>query len=307
MSVAALSKVTTAFVWIVAVLAYSLLKTPQGARVRRHSSTLMISFLLAIALVPSLLWNRYADSVKSDNPFTSWLTSENLSEWNFGTISQRLDFSNWKTIYDRIDQSIIGIGLVVFTIAVLMIVQNRPPALHVKWLMLSSLAGPMVFFNLYVVHDYYLVAIFPLIVLLVATSFDFLKSMIHVSSKEYSVAAVAVIIIATFTSQLGSSYMTNFRHEGGEPAISSLIAERTLPNEETIIIGCDWDPTYLYFADRKGLMLMDGRYDKGQISTAMWGEYEFVYLCNGSPSDILPLNMQIEPIHENLYKIIQWP
>ena len=307
MSIASLSKITTSLVWIFAILGYVLLKFNKKTDPRHLSRFFTIALLMAASLVPAIAWNRFADHVKSENPFTYWLTSENLNEWNFGTIQQRLDVSNWKIVYDRVDQSIVGLTLLFLVLTVIMTLQKNEYSMHAKWISASIFVGPFVFFNLYVVHDYYIVAIYPLVILLIASVIAFIKTIFTSVSNQIAYASVLVIFVATYMSQLGSSYMKNYVHQGNEPAISSILAEHTLPDENIIIIGCDWDPTYLYFADRKGLMLMEGRYSSEAITSETWKTYSFVYLCNGVSRDLLPSSLETEPVYENLYKIVSWP
>ena len=80
-------------------------------------------------------------------------------DWNFGTLAQRSASQNWTTIFDRIEQLLVGRSLLVVLIVVALWWGRRQRF----WLgiVLVVVLAPLTFFNLYVVHDYYLAAISP--------------------------------------------------------------------------------------------------------------------------------------------------
>jgi hypothetical protein len=304
MSVAALSKITTALVWIIAIITYVVFVDRIKTRAKNYTDVVLVISILCLSLIPSLIWNRFADEVKSRNSFTLWLTSENMQTWNFGTLQQRLDLSNWKVIYDRVDQSIFGVGLAIVVVVLLMIFSRSENPSNFKWILIGLISGPLVFFNLYLVHDYYLVAIYPLIIMLISLAIDLIAKQANFNSFAIKGALIGIVLIGTFMSQIGSSYMKNFIDPGGIPPSSKIIATNTDIQDQIIVIGCDWDPTYLYFADRRGLMLMPGRYNEKDLSPETLSDYKYVYLCNGASADILPNDIDLELVEENLYTIV---
>jgi len=82
-------KVTSAFAWalVFLVAAFGL----SGRSVPTWKPLLSGFAPLAIALGATLAWTRWADSIKEQNPFASYLTSSALREWNFGTLGQRFN------------------------------------------------------------------------------------------------------------------------------------------------------------------------------------------------------------------------
>ena len=69
------------------------------------------------------IWNFYADFIKSKNSLTTWLTSENLNSWNFGTIDQYQNIEIYRKISSFLLSNIwgeyftfIGIALIIYII-----------------------------------------------------------------------------------------------------------------------------------------------------------------------------------------------
>ncbi len=110
-------------------------------------------------LLAGAWWTRHADAIKAANSATDWLTSTNLETWNFGTLAQRQVAANWTTIYDRIEQLLVGRSLFLVLVVLALWVGRKQRF----WLglTLAALLPPVVFFNLYWAHDYYLAAISP--------------------------------------------------------------------------------------------------------------------------------------------------
>ena len=93
------------------------------------------------------------DSVKAQNPMAGLIISSNLTKWNFGTFGFRFSHKCWAGYTQFMRETQIGplAGLVVLAPLLLKTPFRR-------WGLLSLcayLAGPLVFSNLYYVHDYY--------------------------------------------------------------------------------------------------------------------------------------------------------
>ncbi len=311
LSISALSKATTGVIWLAAIFLFIALAIGANSAFTGDKVFLLlrIGTVYSFALAPTVLWNSYADQIKTTNPFTAWLTSQNLKEWNFGTFAQRIDVNNWRAIYDRVDQTVIGIGLVFVAISIFILMSQEIHSRNFRWMIFSSLLGPIVFFNLYVVHDYYLVAIYPFLVLALTVAIDVAAKKLASPGQAFKVMITSafLVFLSTFISPLGSSYMNNYNLSETTPEISSIIAQNTESNEKIIMIGCDWDPTYLYFADRKGLMLMKSRYDQNAVSKEAWRAYQFIYLCNGTLEGNLPNGMTFVTVDGNLSRITKYP
>ena len=199
----------------------------------------------------------HADAIKEASPATRWLTTSNLTDWNFGTLQQRLEGVNWVLVGDRIESLLVGryfwAGLIIVAV---IFAQRRE-----FWIgMAATVVLPVaVFFNLFVVHDYYLIALTPGIAALLGLTTDLIWR--HGTKR----VPAALVILGLAAAVAGSLVLD---HEG-------LLARRRLQppedrqrdgccpcirravpsNEPLVLQGLSWDPTTLYYAHRRGLML----------------------------------------------------
>ncbi len=158
-SVVMLVKVTTGIFWILPLVLYTSTREALGLRTwirTRLDPGLIVA--IGLPLFAGFVWTRHADAIKGAHLATQWITSANLQAWNFGTVAQRLDLHNWYTIFDRIQSLLVGPLFVLVVIVALW--WGRAEKFWLG-LVLVVVLSPAVFFNLYVVHDYYLAALSP--------------------------------------------------------------------------------------------------------------------------------------------------
>jgi hypothetical protein len=222
--------------------------------------------LLLVAVVPatlSLLWTHHADSVKGSSMFASWLTSTSLKGWNFGTWEQRVDSVNWRTIAERIYGLMAPAGVALMPIVAFV---SLPRLARETRIFVVTLAGGVIltitiFFNLYVVHDYYLIAVAPGIAILVAVG---LAATATNSAGRLArgrcVVAVVLLASAAIALRFGGAFQMLSDHSGHpELAVARMIQEHTAPGD-LVVLGLphlSWDPTIPYYADRKACTLRD--------------------------------------------------
>ncbi len=211
---------------------------------------------VVISLLFSIIWTMYADLIKSDNPYTEWLTSSNLRGWNFGNLKSRLNPENITTIFSRISDLMLG-GQILTTFFIIILFYNISKSKLVSLqnsLLISILLGPSLFFNLYVVHDYYLIAIYPLIVFLFVLILN--QTFKHFNlNHAFLFLIIGLVIFSSWTSNLGIKYYNNILSNPTIPEISLKIKEDTKLSDDIIFHNCnDWDPTIPYYAERRGLM-----------------------------------------------------
>jgi hypothetical protein len=146
----------------------------------------LASFLIAGALagvpfVASLLWTRWADAIKAAQPATVALTSSALTTWNYGTWGQRATWDSWGEILGRIVSTVLPVAFAVTPL--LAIPFFRGADRRLRLVVLTALMGLIlpiaVFFNLYWVHDYYLIATTPALAVLGACGIAWLLDAFH--------------------------------------------------------------------------------------------------------------------------------
>jgi hypothetical protein len=252
LAISALMKITTSFpviflIWIILFLVMPL-------SFRENKFQFFLPFHL-IAFFPAFLWTNFADSIKAEGVLTRWLTSENLMGWNFGSIDQRLSVENWVPIFSRF--WLLG-GLVMLVLVPgLMLIQNRrlwDPKIYC--LILLPFIAPLIFFNLFFVHDYYFLAIlFPSIFATSLLIKLLLPKVVQIPKRSTALHLAILLLIPTWFLDIpGHDYKAWLRNDRNTvPELSLEIASETLKNDRILVIGCDWNPTILYYADRYGI------------------------------------------------------
>ena len=166
-ALAAMVKITTFVIYLpTAGLLYAVARQlwqPSRWSVR---DVAVLVFSAGLPMACAFAWTGWADMVKSQNVIGGLgLTSSELADWNFGTLAQRLSITAWKAIALTAGITILGLpGTAAFACGVAR--TFRDPR-RMVWL-LPGILGPMVFFNLYVVHDYYAYAILPVLAVFAA-------------------------------------------------------------------------------------------------------------------------------------------
>ena len=162
---AALTKVTT---WGVFAAAIGVLAAWSILSARRHERSIgdnliATAFILGVPLACTLWWTDISDGLKATNPLTAELTSSLLRTWTLGTIGDRLSAYRWFGFSLRSGLLVFGpIGLLVLGPAILTLFRSRrsrPPSPVLLASVVALATGPLVFTNLYFVHDYYVLAV----------------------------------------------------------------------------------------------------------------------------------------------------
>lgn len=204
---------------------------------------------LVVAQV-SLAWRHHADRILQASEATRWLSSSNLKTWTFGTLDQRSLWENWKTIIDRVDGYVFPRHLIILLLLIPLL-SGKSRGLAVAS-MLSMVAGVSVFFNLYFVHDYYLVAVMAQASIILAVGVGELtnRGSDHAAKSVIAVGSVALLLSVSLSQT--RDYWSISRRDL-PPYVNELTALST-PDQQVIVGVADWDPTLLYNTRRRGIM-----------------------------------------------------
>jgi 4-amino-4-deoxy-L-arabinose transferase-like glycosyltransferase len=216
-------------------------------------ATLVIS--LSASIVPALLWTNFADSIKEKSDLTSWLTSQNLRTWNFGTFSQRFVETDWVNLLARY-WLFGGVAVLVLLPCLFVYLIGKKRTWFIFLLLLLPLVSPLTYFNLYVVHDYYFMAVVFPTILSFAFLLKFAQQRIQFSISAASLLCLILIFLIpswTLTIPL-RDYKTFIASDRNVvPLLANEIKRYTLPKDRILLVGCDWDPSILFYADRYGV------------------------------------------------------
>jgi hypothetical protein len=226
-------KITTAVVWLV----------PAILLMKR--SRIATAAIVGSSFAAGIAWTWYADQIKAASPATRFLTSASLQTWNFGSLSQRLDPATWIACLGFVA----GIGLLV----VLAPFVARRSRLGI-WALGTLLLGPLIFTNLYVVHDYYWMAVAPAGAIVIGIVARTLLSDGSPMVRRRSVFAVGVLTIASYvvyprwTAMIGSPDPDRVLSQAADVRAASSALDLISINEGS------WSPAVLFYADRRGYM-----------------------------------------------------
>jgi hypothetical protein len=178
---------------------------------------------------------------------------------------------------------------------------------------LAVLAPIAVFFNLYFVHDYYLAAVTPAIAALLGAGAGRVADALKRPSAFWLSGVALVVAWMTLSLWTTSPYWrvayrkVDLRTQG--PQLPFEIAAHTSPDERVVILGLDWDPTTLYYAQRRGAMLVDdaktGYPTKAFVADLRRRQYE-AFAVNNPASDPLEWVAAfpwIAPVSAHVYRL----
>ncbi len=247
---AVLAKATT---WVVFAAALAAIAVWALAAARRHGRSMWdtavgSALALGIPLACGLAWVRWSDAIKSENPLTAGLTSAALADWNYGAPELRLSATAWALIVLRATILVVGpIGLAAALPAGILAVRSlkaRPPFPVLIASIAALAAGPMVFFNLYLRHDYYVLAGGAFAVLLLAS--------VLFARRPRPIVLTLIIASNLVTTGL---FLAVKQANYADPLSDSLVRTvRDLPEGQTLIVfGSYLDARIPYEAKRKAL------------------------------------------------------
>jgi hypothetical protein len=221
---------------------------------------------LVLPVIAGKCWLSYGDAVKTANPFARQFLlagSTHQARWNYGTWEQKLDPATWQVIWRHVtDQLLVPVPLIGPFLMVGILVCGAIAAPKRIWLMLVFLAGffagPIVFTNLYFEHSYYWMANGIWLLLAVGTAIAGISECRpgRIWPKVAAIALAALIAVSGFTAwshrflPLLRSLPTQEQvAERWTKPVQSIVAQ----NRTLLIVGHDWNPVGLYYAQRKGI------------------------------------------------------
>ncbi|HVP62331.1 MAG TPA: hypothetical protein VMT11_17365 [Myxococcaceae bacterium] len=220
--------------------------------------------LAAIPLGAGVVWTRWADRIKAAQPATAWLTSERLWAWNFGTLAQRASWEPWGEILGRIGEALLPGALVLAVPLALASIRHgsRERRTLVAGALVGTLVPILVFFNLYAVHDYYLIAAAPFLAILGGAGVLHGVSLLDAAGGRRWIGPVLLVIVLSSIPSWGYARAAyEVSSEAPIARLGRLIALTTRPDQWVAVQGDQWSSRILYSARRRGFMIWDGHTD----------------------------------------------
>ena len=229
----------------------------------QRAQTLAAFSLLIAPIAIGYAWVHYSDAVKLASPLTERFTSSAFHTWNFGTLEQRLTPENWLRIVNRIRYWMSPKFALFLPILALVRLKYYPR--DAQLLVIAACFGCafpiLVFFNLYVIHDYYLIAISPLIAILMGVGLQqilqFLQPAERYSTKWIlQAAAILVVAVAFFSAReyplrtLAKDARSHWAYQVGKE-----VQRVSSPEEDIIIWQGSWNPALTYYSKRRSIIV----------------------------------------------------
>lgn len=265
---AALTKITTFIVFGIPAVSLaiatvqSLHKEPSFSVIRFRSIAISV-FLAALALGITCWWVRYSDGVKHSNPFSGFLTSGELHNWNYGPWGLRFEWSFWIKVQENITENVLAEGAL--AVALLCVpFASRSIRIIAAICTVSFITGPLIFANLYHAHDYYYSANSLLLVgavgLLLASIWDDPRL-------PRGANWLALVMILTFQSYaFYRGYYSHHRNPAPPPPALAEVIRKSVPKEGVVLIyGADWNPLLPYYFQRRAIMVPGQRENETSV------------------------------------------
>ncbi len=220
---------------------------------------------LLLPVLPAKMWLSYGDAQKKQNPFAREMlmaNSPHQSAWNYGSWEQKTSRETWQVIGRHITDQLLPGPLVLLApfLLIAAALADRRKALLLGALVAGFLSGPVVFTNLYFEHSYYWYANGVWLILSLAVA---LHTLSRTTWLKQATLPACLVLGGVFVFSGLSQWKTKFH-----PILQSLPARDALteswtipvqlavsPGRTVLILGNDWNPIPLYYAERKGIML----------------------------------------------------
>lgn len=229
--------------------------------------------LTLIAFLPfftAVLWTKHADDIKQSNVLTTWLTSKALTGWNYGTLEMKTNFSNWLSWLAKINDYFFLDGILLIFLLISIVFLYKIPLKSRCFLgaaILSVFLTIFIFFNLYL-HEYYYIAISAYMSVIVGFG---IYSLIKFILPKKNWWIVLSLLFFFFVLMRGVEQYKKFNEaiqaeisytESKFIPLAKRVAENTPEDEYVIAFQSDWYPDFIFYTQRKGLILSPREYNK---------------------------------------------
>lgn len=223
----------------------------------------ILIFIIPLAI--SIIWNNFSDTQKEMNPLANgFLTSNDLTKWNFGTIKQKTSITVWSKILKNslIPYQTFGTTDLfsfafpnLFLLLIPFLYFFKPYRKEILFLLIFFLCGPIIFTNLYSVHTYYFYANNFFLSILLGFFILSLYKNDNFKIKYFGIFILFPFILLSLFSQY-KEYYYSYQVNNIYSIIQATdtIKKITKPNDVILVYGQDWNPSFSYYAQRKAIM-----------------------------------------------------
>jgi hypothetical protein len=219
----------------------------------------LISIIIPIAIM--FIWQGYAESVnfKSGHSFFT-MSNPGYQHWFFGKLAYRLDSDYWIKVLHVFNNEVLGNGLIIFFLFGLFLIPKLDNAAFFHLWLLAIFIYILIFFRMVATHHYYNMPVIPIASVYCGYAANYILTQEKLDDylglfrrKALVAALVCIIILSNF---LYAKPWYN-KIEWSTFYVGEIIDKNTR-NDVPIIYSIpkwDWDPKYLYYANRRGIYL----------------------------------------------------
>jgi hypothetical protein len=260
-----LQKITTILPIIAIIIPAALISGLYEKNRQKLVRFFYLSLIVGFGILIGLLWVRYSDSLKMENPIGERLTSSALRQWNYGSLNQRVSSELWVNVfYERLikPSSFYFFGALA-SLAAFFYVKSKKILILMLLNIILFVAPIIIFANLHIVHNYYQTANLVFFnVLLGLVIYYFIG---HKYSINFSNAIVVSLIISNyifFYIQYYPSKSLEINSDNNRSLAISKNIKQKIPKDGILIVyGNDWSSELAYYSERRSLTLPWGQWD----------------------------------------------
>jgi hypothetical protein len=202
-------------------------------------------------------WVAYADSLKAQNVIAQFIVSRELSGLNFGMPGARSEAVSWTTLYGHWTQSVMVIPALVVGGALSLFHATSRRILFVG--MLTFFSIQLIFFGLYLVHDYYFYANGAFLLVGLGAG---VAAWWDAARYPWVRVGLAVLLVGLLGLQF-AAYQRLYQPVQTAPAqassgLTQAIKHLTVPTDVIVAHAPDWNSSWPYYAERRMLLLPNG-------------------------------------------------
>lgn len=209
---------------------------------------------VALPFAATLAWLHFADATKALNPLGAFLTSANLTDFNFGNSATRFSADLWATKAQIVREELSWMP--VLLLCGLLV----PLAGRARWREITACAACfgsvlVVFPILYAYHDYYYMA--NALLLLLAMGLALVALTESGMSRWLVGGAVCLVLGGQIWRYADHYYPAQSPISLGGDGLSRSLRTLTNPDDVIVVLGQDWNSMLPYFAQRRAVMFRD--------------------------------------------------
>jgi hypothetical protein len=261
-TIGALQKITVFVIVSVPTLLLAGKAFCQNKSANRYLRLVWFGVLLVIPILITIAWTHYADTLKSLSPWATSFTSRALTTWNFGTLQQRVSVDVWKYILHLDKNWGMAHGrwplAAVICLVIIIGLARGAYRYEIFALLCGYLAGPLVFTNLFFVHEYYHYEnLFFLGLAFGLSSYSLIRSVTASRTRQITALALCLGLLSLLALR---DYRAVWEMRCKIVPTSVAVAQNlqplttAVPNGDVLLIYApSWDPAQAYYAQRKAI------------------------------------------------------